>query len=51
MKSKPTFLKAPSLRNHAVSALLSKGGIHAKDSKKGKRKAQRKLSKALCTDF
>lgn len=29
MKPKPTFLRAPSLHNHAVSALLSKGGIHA----------------------
>lgn len=51
MKPKPIFLRAPSLRNHAVSALLSKGGIHAKDSKKGKRKAQRKLSKTLCAEF
>lgn len=51
MKTKITLPKTTSIRNHAVSSLLGKGGTHTKDTKKGKRKAERNLSKTLCRDF
>lgn len=44
--------KSPKARNLLATApLLSKGGVHQKDTKKAKAKNQRRQSKKTCLDY